>query len=522
MYPVSNVARSVHGGSGTSLVLNKPSDGPRVVRNGDVLLIKTRGQGIAPLDALASCPGFTAIHGQANDRMHMMLYKIVTDAGSEPSTYTLTTNAASGRIVASIEIVENVDVSSPIAGFHGYQSIGTPNPGTMTSWSLDDIADDLLLIEMFSDERTAGQSHVPSAIPTGFTTTINVQSSLNEVTTGSRTAFWSGEKRSHGLNQAPASSLTWPTGVTTVKASGVAFRGMADPSLPIGLEVKLEDGTLGYLSVLSDGVRSAPANIYIWRDSFPDVDDMLTRTNGVTFAHRGGSRYWPEMSQYAYDHAVYYGYGVLEFSCGWSSDLVPFGLGSQYLDHLTVPDSNGTSINPTTQTWNAISAMTNKRNPVKPGVYQPIYRLDDFAAKYGKTQICIVDPKYGFANQAKLDIMFDIMDANGGPDRFMFKFDAPETDAKLTTTGHARGYKGMNYWGNDITAMAAQQSRWDLIGARFDDATAMAQARTYGKPSWGAVVPTAAGYVTARANGADFVMCTDPAGMPAVNAHSPA
>lgn len=510
-YPTRGISNTLNGGTGTSIVLTKPSG----LQDGDVLLIKLRGQGTsAATPVSAACTGFTALNGaSASDRIHMMLYKVVSSAASEASTYTVSTNGTSGRVAASIEIVRGVDTASPISGTKNYMGL-SPNPASLTSWTVDSAVDKLLIIEMRSDERTSGQSHVPTAIPSGYTTGLNFQSSLDASTSGSRTAIWSGYKESIGTTSIASTSLTWATGITAVRGSAVAFRGKADEGYP----VVFGDGTEGLMTYIdTDGsTQKTPSSVNIWYPSFTDVSDLLANTNGPTMAHRGGSTVYPEMSEYAYDHSVFNGYGVLEFSVGWSSDNVPFGLGHQYLDEIT-GSPGGTSQSPSAMDWATISALENHLLPVSPGVYQPIFRLDDFLAKYGQSHICIIDPKYGFANQTKLDIMFDMMDTYGGPDRFIAKFDSSETDAKLSTTASNGGYERMNYWSSDTTAMAAQQSRWSIIGALYSDSSAMTQAGTYGKPVWGAIVPDAAGYTTARSNGADLVMCRNTLAIPAVS-----
>lgn len=271
MYPQIDAARSeVRVSSGLSGVLANPSGlrGGKTLENGDVLLVKVRTASNAGSGGLAaSIPGFLNIHAQPGvDRVHMMLYKIVTDAASEPSSYTLTTNAPSSRIIASMEIVTGVDVNNPIAGVHGYQA-GTTNPSVMSAWTVDSATDDLLIIELRTDDRVSGALPTPDVTPEGFTTTFVMQSTVtsNTFTTGARSAMWSGHRQSTGEINMPSTSVTWHMSVVSPRSSAVAFRGMPDPpDLPIGLEIVLGDGTLGYLSYIdSEGIRKAPASILV-------------------------------------------------------------------------------------------------------------------------------------------------------------------------------------------------------------------------------------------------------------------
>jgi hypothetical protein len=175
---------------------------------------------------------------------------------------------------------------------------------------------------------------------------------------------------------------------------------------------------------------------------------------------------------------------------------------------------DGTTLDATTMTWATISGTyQNVLRPIAPGTFQPIQRLDTFLTKYTPTHVVCVDPKYGFADAAKIDEMLDICDAHGGPTKIIIKFDSPTTNTVLTSAAHARGYKCMNYWASDGTAMAAQEANWDIIGTNYANAALLAQAQTYGKPVWAAICPDQAAYDTAVVGEADLVMCSNVAGI---------
>ena len=504
---------------GTSVTISKPSG----LVNGDVIVIAIRAQGLISGELTTIASGFvrggTLLNQNSSaDRPTGIFAKPIPTASAETATTYTFGGWATGRVLAIAFLVRGVTLTDYNDGGNRYYTTASDAP----AYSVGAVPS--LLIEIATDERIAGQSSVPTTTPPGMTVLLNAQTSGyaivdNADTTGSRTAMWLGSKilTSTDSTSVAAHPIAWPSDVSAPRGAQMALRGTPGAEVSvIGVPVKTGTGASAFLSYLASNgtTRITPKSLNVWYPSYPTVQSLLASTSGPTIAHRGGSLVYPQMSSYAYDHAVFRGYGVLEFSCGWSSDGVPFGLASQYLDDA-IGNTGGTTLPVASMTWAQINAYKNHFNPVSAGVWQPFLRLDDFAAKYAKTHICIIDPKYGFSVQANLNTMFDIMDANGGPTRFIAKFDSSETNALLTTTAIARGYERMNYWGSDTTAMAAQQSRWSIIGALYSDATAMAQANTYGKPSWAAIVPNAAGYATARTNGAKLVMCADPINIPA-------
>lgn len=321
--------------------------------------------------------------------------------------------------------------------------------------------------------------------------------------------IWAGTKAKATAGDVGDTTVTTQQ-VQASNGGGVMIGIPAGPYLPIGTPMEKGNGEIVYMSYLDgSGVRKAFKSVNLWLPGFNDVDALLAKP-GATIAHRGGSAVYPQMSEYAYDHSVFNGFGALEFSCGWTSDLVPFGLGFQYLDD-TGSVAPGTNLDPTTLSWATLSSTYfNKLLPVSSGVWQPFYRLEEFLEKFTKTHVVTVDPKYGFANQTKINVMLDICDEFGGPDKIIIKFDSSETDAKLTTSASARGYERMNYWNADTTAMAAQQSRWTILGANYATQAAIEAANSYGKPVWAAIIPNQAGYDQAIAWGADYGMITNP------------
>jgi hypothetical protein len=533
--------------SGTSLTLNKPSG----LQVGDVLVVAIRAQG-----TIAASTEFTkpATGGWvratpmnlASDRAEGIYYKPIADAAALTAEGSISNYAfsgwTSGRAVGVIFILRGVDLTSPIAGTSNY--VASSTLGTWTP-SLPYLA-----FGLWGDERTAGNSHVPTGTPADLTVASNVQSSLDSSTSSSRTALWLGTKAvdTGGTAAIAAQTLTWasPSGVRTVGAAfrglttppsgsgsgayafsaaatgdrdprgdaagSYAFSGVATGSTPTTIPSGVGSGTYQFDGAASgdrDPRGSASGGFAFAAAAtgdtptptgFPSVDSVLAQLGGATIVHRDIATN-PKACQKATHQGVMLGHGIIEFSCGWTSDLVPFMLGEQYLD--TQSQVSG-SVDPKTMTWAFLQA--NYQITLNAGGDpQPYWSLEDAIQEYPDHVFC-VDPKYGNLNvNLYVNAMLDILDEYGGPDRFIVKFDSPGATA-IATLAHSRGYIAMNYWGTDTTAMASQQSFWDLIGARFDNSTAMTQANSYGKPSWAFPIDSQANYDTAVGNGADLVM----------------
>lgn len=490
----------------TTLSIPKPAG----VANGDILVAALRnGTSAQATDytlagwtrrAIAPFPTVTAA-----TRLTGMYTHFVTNAGSEPANYVFDlAGNAFARQSGMIFIVRPGVGGSPWGVEPPYTASGGFTGGSPPFASTFAMTPGSLVIYASGNELVSPNATATYTPPTGATG-IGIHGSLqDQALTGSTRSVIAAAYEAVAGNSAGGSGKTivFPAYSTPVPLA-LAIPGTNGP-------IPAQDGAGAtvYVSKWNGTAEENLAELGVWYPGYASVASLLAATDHPTMAHRGGSLNWPEHSEWAYDHSVMRGYGALEFSCGWSSDLVPFGLGQQYLDDMVLGTPT-TTMDPTTMTWATISGFQNHFRPVYPGVFQPIYRLVDFLTKYTPTHICIVDPKYGFADATKVNTMLDIMDAHGGPTKIMCKFDSPTTSTTMTSAAHARGYKCINYWNSDLTAMAAQQAQWDVIGANYGDPTAMAQALTYGKPSWAAIVPTQAGYAQAVAGNATLVMCSD-------------
>lgn len=455
----------------------------------------------------------------ASDRSLARFAKYITNAATEPISYTVAGVAGGGnsRIEAHIYVLDNVDPAHLNDGGTRYQANATLPAGAA-------LGVPYTVFTMVGAEYTAGNSCVPTT-PAGYTPLIVSQTAggatpvvvPNSDTSGSRTGLATYYKRiESGSLTVDAVPFTWTSPASTPtdpKSASWIVRGVTVLP-PIGVPVKRGNGAAARLSFINAaGVRKAPKNVSLWLPGFSSVANLLG-TPGGTMSHRGGSLNWPEFSQVAFDRSVRRGYGLLEFSCGWTSDLVPFGLGDQYLDTAAGVTGN---VDPTTIPWATLAATyQNKLRPVLPGVFQPFYRLVDFLDKYTPTHMVAVDPKFGAGDLTKINAMLNICDAHGGPSKIIIKFDSPITGSDLVVAAKARGYTTMNYWGTEIEKLTPtyHTDKWDLIGVRYDANQAMYDAASgIGKPVWAGVIPDQAGYNLAATRGADLMMCSNVAGI---------
>lgn len=518
---VGTVAETVFNLTGTG-ALTYSITMPTGIAVGDYVMVFVRFQS-SNIIALPTMTGFdyvgrTQTFASSSTRYNAIFAKKIVVSGDIPgSTVTLTANqnvSGSNRAVAEAFRLTGVDLTNPVVST---AAGGVASGGTTFTRGVSTSELDALDIYYGASEFASPNSHTPTTYPTGFTTLVAAGLNPSASTAVSRTYMYLGYRTVDNVS-IPTNAISW-TVASGSDAEGISIRGIT-AAPPIGTAIKNGLGSTVYLSYLdATSTRVAPLNVKIWYPGYPSVTALLADIAAhPTMAHRGGSTNYPEFSQYAYDRAVMKGHGVLEFSCGWTSDTIPFGLASQYLDTAAgLP--GGTNLDPTTITWATLSSTyQNKINPVSPGVYQPFYKLADFLAKYTRTHIVCVDPKFGFATSGKVTAMLDICDANGGPTKIIIKFDSPTSNTVLTTAAHARGYQCMNYWGTDLASLATQHSNWDILGYAYNaSGSDWTTVLGYGKPTWAAIIPDAAGKATAISSGAGLMMIKDVVGIPPVS-----
>lgn len=506
--PVGTSTTFFANSSGTTIQLAKPSG----LQNGDFLVAALRGNSTNSTNDY-SLSGWTrrGLAFVANDpagRVIGLYTKPVTDAGSEPSTYTFTKSVADTRRAGSMMVVRGVDLTNPIAGQStGYDAVPSPRI-QLNSFSVD-TTDPTLLVGLWGTEIVSPNATEPT-IPFGTQQSLVASSSGTGAT---RTVLYVGTEVLSGSTTTGHKNLTW-SAATGAAATGFILRGLDDtPPTPIGVPIKVGTGETAYLSVLNGaGTRVAPSSVRLYLPGSPNVSTMLS-TPGVTWAHRGGSANWPEMSEYAYDRSVMRGFPVLEFSANPTSDNRWVGVHDASVNRTSqttgVPDIS-------TQTLAQVRAYQNSLNSAgNPRVY---YLLEDMLDKYTPTHVVVADPKYGVG---KVSQFLDLLDAHGGNTKIVVKFYGVGSGAvALANAATTRGYQTWGYfYESDYTSgdLATYQTHWSILGMNYDASqTAWDSVKSYGKPVVGHIVPNQAGYNTAIAKGATIVQCANVDGIKAV------
>lgn len=450
---------------------------PAGAQNGDLLVADLRTSGsTSPTDfALAGWErqSFPFKPNDAAGRVIGQYTHPITDIASEPAQYAFKKSVADGRSVGTMYIVRGADLTSISAGRSG----GWTETGTVvnTHAFTSDAPTDGLLVYAFGNETTNPSTDPPTGLP--GTQIAFVQSP--GAATVTKTSLYSGFEAIDSTDVA-AKSITWPR-VAGASASAFVIRGKADPSDP--------------------------------KPGFRNVTQMLAR-KGATWAHRGGSVNFPEMSEYAYDRCVEIGYGLLEFSAQRTSDGVWFGLHDQTLDR-TSEETGGADVS--TMTWAQVQTHMIKLNAG--GTPRPYYKLTDFLDKFTPTHTVMVDPKNAIG--AHDTEFLNLLDAHGGKSKIVVKFFGTGSGAAaLADKATAKGYQTWGYfYENDVTNgdLALYQKHWTILGMSYNaPQSAWDAVLSYGKPVAAHIIPSTAGVQTATQKGARFMQISAPLAVPPV------
>lgn len=458
--------------SGTDITITKPAG----LADGHMLLAGVRAQGTVAT-AITMPAGWTragAPNGAA-DRAQGFFYKVVTDAASEPASYTFGGWSA-GRSDGYMDIVTGIDPANLIAGSPAYSTTD------LAAYAASGVP--LLTMVMWGDERTTPRSHVPTTPPAGYTVRANFQNTLDSSTAGSRTAVWIGSRAvgDGGSPSIAAAALVWPDGVSANRSVGVSFRGLGTPVTP----------PIGF-----DSVGQAIATV------------------GATWAHRGGSADWPEMSQYAYEQSALRGYGVLEFQAQRSSDGWWFGLHDNNFDRTSLVSGS-----PAPATLTQATILATYQNLLNAGGNpRPYWGLINFLDTWTPTHVVVVDPKnqLGFTSE-----FISILNAHGGPSKIIVKYSGVGSgSAALADAATAAGYETWGYFYEPDIAdgdVALWQSHWSLLGMEWGATQESWDfMNAYGKPVVAHIAATQVGYNTAMTRGARAVQCSGVTAIAAVS-----
>lgn len=453
--------------AGATITLARPSG----AQTGHMLVafLRTNGSNSPSDFALSGWTrrGYTFIANDAAGRVFGIYTHPITDLAAEPASYVFTKSVATDtRRVGLMVAMKDVDLTNPVLG-NSVNWDATPAPRIQLNSFAISAAVDAALVYAWAGELTSPIATAPTITPG---TQLGVVGSAEPDTTSvTRTAIWAGYEPISALSTGNK-SLTYSGSPSGAAASGVVLRGAAStPTVKPG---------------------------------FTSVAEMLA-TDGATWAHRGGSASWPEMSEYAYDQAVAAGYGALEFSANRTSDGVWVGVHDASLNRTSqttgLPDIS-------TMTWAQVQTYQNSLNSA--GTPRPYYRLDTFLDKYTPTHVVIVDPKYAIGTYNTE--FLNLLDAHGGNSKIVVKFYGAGSGAvSLADAAAARGYQTWGYfYDTDVTSgdLAAWQSHWSILGMNYDAVqSAWYAVLAYGKPVVGHIAGSQANYDTARQKGARIV-----------------
>lgn len=213
-------------------------------------------------------------------------------------------------------------------------------------------------------------------------------------------------------------------------------------------------------------------------------------------AHRGGDANWVEGTASAYRAAA-----------AWSPRLaleVPVWRSSDGVwvvsEDATTGRVFGTNDSIQSSAWSTLSAL---RTTV--GGHRMARLVDDVLKPYGMSRILFIDNKAA----KHVDEFFDLLDSYAGNTRYVSK--SYYTAKNSALEAHKRGYVTWGYYyDRNMTAFAATQSRFDLLGLNYSAPAAdFLIMRATGKAVIAHVITTPSSASTGSCKGASGYMVSD-------------
>ena len=210
-------------------------------------------------------------------------------------------------------------------------------------------------------------------------------------------------------------------------------------------------------------------------------------------AHRGGDGNWVEGTAHAYRQAA-----------GWNPRLAlevpvwPTADGVWVVsEDATTGRVFGTDDDIRTSTWATLSSL---RSTV--GGYPMARLVDDILVPYGSSRILFIDNK----SNLDVDAFFDVLDAHGGPSRFVSK--SYYTSTRTISEARRRGYATWGYYYTaDMSHFAATEGQFTLLGLSYSAPPAdFAAMRATGKPVIAHIVATTSEASAAACDGVSGFM----------------
>ena len=500
---IVSTAETITAGSGSSITINVPSG----YQTGDLLVAALRNQASnSPTDWVNAAftragPAFVA--NSTTARVTGFYTHEIT--GTEPASYTFTVGVSASRSVGALFLVRGADPSW-VAYYDSATGDAITNGRTIPSYAANDPA---LVLEFAASEFASPNDHIPSNYPDNFTQITEVYTSSN---TGiSRTYMWLGSRELTGTASTVGSTdtdIAWGAPSAPVALS-IAFRpaGTLNPDFTAKIgdtggiltDVTVRVGDTGNTLSQISGMRAMLPRYY-------NVSQMLSLPE-FFWAHRGGSRDFPEMSSYAYGQSALISYGCLELSLARTSDGVWFGLHDADINRTsgTTGLAAASAMTwATVQGYQILGSMA-ANNSTQPN--RPYAKLQDILDAYSK-HLFVVDIKY--ANTYREELL-DILDSYGGPERFVGKAYGVGSTSFATSCAN-RGYQTWGYfYASDIPSLTSQYvNQWTIIGMDYtaaqSDWDTLAGYRTNGQRMSGHICPDSSAVATARSKGATGFM----------------
>lgn len=497
--------------NGTTISIPVPSG----TQEGDVLAVAIRGQSNAATVDLTNAnftrvgPAFVA--NSANGRITGWHLKRVT-ATPEPASYTFTSTSSSNRIVAGMMIIRPASPASPVSATIDVASTdytGTSTTNGVTAVGLNASANNELALVVGAAEPSAGQAHVPTVLPIGWTNVFAHTSPASGDTGVSRSYIWVG-KKDQDAGGTGSAAFAWAANLNGRAAQMIVFKEGDVPDI-LGHEIGIYNGT---------DLDTANLYVYDGTDLQPVTDlyrlppenqqhtiaDMLLDTP-FYWSHRGGSLNWPEMTMRAYTNSIWWGVKCLEVSVHRSSD------GVFIMNH-------DTDLTRTTAATHVIASTASSTllgipvdTPVTGGV---IGRLEDLLDTYGQTNVLIIDDKT-FTNMTP---MLDLIEAHipDATDRVIIKSYAGTGGNGWAATAKARGFTTWGYIDAGQIGTAVL-TNCDMIGMDVNAPSGeWTTAVATGKPVVGYLITNTTQASTAISRGAAGLQVANVTGIiPAIN-----
>lgn len=350
-------------------------------------------------------------------------------------------------------------------------------------------------------EISAGVPHIPTALPNGYTTVQDVYSSTD--TAIGRTSTYLGSRYLTGATSLNDGTISWASTLTPMAIGlGIPEYGFVPPP-DTNFYAKTADGKTAKVFVQNSSNSQTPIkDLAKTHRGYRTVSDMLAE-KPFYWAHRGGSRSYPEHSLWAYTQSVMRGFGAIEISLSRTKDGVWFGSHDADLRRVTKGKSTTPIVN---MTWAEVQQFQVETGDS--GAPKPFSRWEDLRDTYGYSHVIIMDPKLTPPeHMSEFWAMCDSL----GPERVVIKFFYTATH--IADEAARRGYQSWGYLYESNLASdpdwISKASKWSLLGMEyFASEDAWNKVKALGKPVLGHICPDQAAVNTALSRGASGVQCS--------------